>query len=974
MEGKFLAGVLLMNSIWQALADPTKIQCGRQGTVLMTNATNLYPLSAGEAYVWVNPDTMKSAFTPLKNAIEKLAKHWAMGGHPLDESLEYPMEEVKLNITQYEGELPKIYSTKQAATSLLEIRQACSKMGLVDLDLWTAEFDSDQRGDVMDAICKADQPLDKAYRDTCGESIHLDNGGGFNGKDDCLARKDEARATSLANGKACRIWVNLQRRGLYLLGSLGSVVAEIPIQAQNLQPLEEDNLEKLLRDTDQYPLTLRYKEYPTTRDVKVKCTGYKGLPAAKPQDASTETNDQCEQTRVTSKVYCREPMDYLGQDEQDRTQMREMVQKTRDDLDQLVKTFSEFGTTGLPEAQAKLTEGEKLDLLDMGIPPEWVEFQKLTESLTWEQFTEVIPPTAQDLQRLQRYVQQSLGWLKKAARTMGNDEIEKIKKGISGDGGSQGKVLYIGPEVLLTPVSRSAEGQIRMKVDVKIARKENSVVRWELHPINRRGDKILDKFLTVNPRTTKGGTSVDDPTIAGRCTKMLNEGDVYYVCKDPTALTGKGNPVCARQILTEGTGASACMTQLSFTPTYFEQFCTNKSQVLVAPRDGVITEKCYLSEDVSPEEPYDIIKGEQTIPTNCSLWFEGEILYNGKAIPQVRKRQNRGINLEEPNDPEDPEDLDEGPDEVVDWKDYVGSGAVILILVIGIGVMATLETWKERGRRQLRRSSRQLPTHEDVVLEELIPAQAEGTTPGEADSQEPTIQGGDQKNPLLGLDERPRTQIVMGKPETSNASRDYQNRHKREDLPPHPERYMPTATVGTGSPAAPEAAWLACASQMISSVLTERFGPGSMATHATDAEGQGTSTERGANLVGPSGPRPPLGTLPMATAKGIPHMDGGEQAHSTGIATLADINGPAQNLRSRTGQESNGDWESCRTESRRSKSSRRASLRSRTQSLGSGMSTIGVVVDQNGVPQGHIKNDPASMYQDDFTDSQHFPM
>ena len=973
MERKSLAGLLLMSGIWQILADPPKIQCGRQGTVLMANATNLYPLSAGEAYVWVNHDEMKSAFTPLKKAIEELVKHWAMGGHPLDESVEYPMEEVKLNLTQYEGELPKIYSTKQAAASLMEIRQACSKMGLVDLDLWTAEFSPNQRGDVMDAICKANQPLDKAYRDKCGKTVLLRDGGGYSGKNDCIAKKDTERATSIANGEACRIWINLQRQGLYLLGSLGSVVAEIPYQAA-LRPLGEDSLERLLRDIDQYPHTLRYKEYPVTQEVKVKCTGYQGLPAARPQDASAAKDDQCEQTKVTSKVYCREPMDYLGPDKQHRIQMREMVQKTQGDLDKLVKTFSEFGTTGLPEAQAKLTEGEKLDLLDMGIPPEWVEFQKLTESLTWEQFTEVIPPTDQDLQRLQRYVRQSLEWLKKAARTMGSDEIEKIKKGIPGDGGSQGKVLYIGPEVLMTPVSRSTEGQIRMKVDIKIARKKDSVVRWKLHPINRRGDKILDKFLTVNPRTTKGGTSVDDPTIAGRCTKMLNEGDVYYVCKDPTALTGKGNPVCARQILTEGTGASACMTQLSFTPTYFEQFCTNKSQVLVAPRDGVITEKCYLSEEVSPEEPYDIIKGEQTIPTDCSLWFEGEILYNGKAIPQVRKRQNRGINLEEPNDPEDPEDLDEGPDEVVDWKDYVGSGAVILILVIGIGVMATLETWKERGRRQLRRSSRQLPTHEDVVLEELIPEQAEGTTPGEADSQEPTIQGGDQKNPLLGLDERPRTQIVMGKPETSNASRDYQNRHKREDLPPHPERYMPTATVGTGSPAAPEAAWLACASQMISSVLTERFGPGSMATHATNAEGQGTSIERGANLVGPSGPRPPLGSLPMATTQGNPHMDDGEPAPSTGSAMLADLNGPAQQQQSRTGQESYGDWESCRTESRRSKSSRRASLRSRAQSLGSGVSTIGLVSDQNRKPQGYNRNDLELMYQDDPMDSQHFPM
>lgn len=963
-----------MNSIWQALADPPKIRCGRQGTVLMTNATNLYPISAGEAYVWVNPDTMKSAFTPLKNAIEKLAKHWAMGGHPLDESTEYPIEEVKLNITKYEGELPTIYSTKQAATSLVEIRQACSKMGLVDLDLWTAEFDSDQRGEVMDALCKANQPLDKAYQDTCGQSIHLDNGGGFNGKDDCLAKKDEARAASLANGRACRIWVNLKRRGLYLLGSLGSVVAEIPVQAQNLQPLGEDNLEKLLRDTDQYPLTLRYKEYPTTRDAIVKCTGYQGLPAAKPQDASAAKNDQCEQTRVTSKVYCREPMDYLGQDEQDRTQMREMVQKTQDDLDQMVKTFSEFGTTGLPEAQAGLTEGEKLDLLDMGIPPEWVEFQKLTESLTWEQFTEVIPPTDQDLQRLQRYVQQSLGWLKKAARTMGGDEIERIRKGIPGDGGSQGKVLYIGPEVLLTPVSRSAEGQIRMKVDIKIARKKDSVVRWELYPINRRGDKILDKFLTVNPRTAKGGTSIDDPTIAGQCTKMRNDGEVYYVCKDPTALTGMGNPMCARQILTEGTGASACTTQMSFKPTYFERFCTNKSQVLVAPRDGVIREKCYLSEDVSQEEPYDIIKGEQTIPTNCSLWFEGEVLYKGKAIPQLRSRHDRVINLEDPNDPEDPEDIDEGPDEVDGWKDHVGYGAVVLILVIGIFVMGGLETWKEKGRRQLRRSSRQLPTHEDVALEELIPEQAEGTTPGAADSSESTTQGEEQGNPLLEQDERPKTQIVTGKPETSHASGIYQNKHKGEDPPPHPERHIPMDKVGTGSPVAPDAAWVACASQMISSILTERFGPGSMANHTTDAEGQGTSTERGANLVGPSGPRPPLGTLPMATAKGIPHMDGAEQTHSTGIATMAAMNGPAQNLRSRTGQESNGDWESCRTESRRSKSSRRASLRSRAQSLGSGTSTIELVFDRNGVPQGHKWNDPASMYQDEFMDNQHLLM
>ena len=973
MERKLLAGVLLMNSIWQALADPPKIQCGRQGTVLMANATNLYPLSAGEAYVWVNPDTMKNAFTPLKNAVEKLAKHWAMGGHPLDESIKYPMEEVKLNITEYEGELPKIYSTEQAAASLIEIRQACSKMGLVDLDLWTAEFDSDQRGDVMDAICKANQPLDKAYRDACGQTIHLDDGGGFSGKDDCIARKNADRAKSLANGRACRIWVNLQRQGLYLLGSLGSVVAEIPYQAHNLQPLGEDNLEKLLRDIDQYPLTLRYNEYPVTREVKVKCTGYKGLPAARPADASAAKNDQCEQTKVTSKVYCREPMDYLGQDQQDRTQMREMVQKTRDDLDQLVKAFSEFGTAGLPEAQTKLTEGEKLDLLDMGVPPDWVEFQKLTEILTWEQFTEVIPPTDQDLQRLQRYVQQSLAWLKKTARTMGGDEIERIKKGIPGDEGSQGKVLYIDPEVQLTPVSRSAEGQIRMKVDIKIARKKDPVVRWNLHPINRRGDEILDRYLTVNPRTTKGGTSVEDPTIAGQCTKMRNDGEVYYVCKDPTALTWKGNPVCARQILTDGTGASACTTQLSFKPTYFEHFCTNKAQVLVAPRDGVITEKCYLSDDISQEEPYAIIKGEQTIPTNCSLWFEGEILYKGKAIPQLRSRRDRGTNVEEPDDQDDPEDLDEEPD-AVDWEDYIGYGAVILILGMGICVMGSLETWKEKGRRQLRRSSRQLPTRENVALDELSTEQAEGAVPGSVDSAEATTTGGDQKSPLLGPDECPRAQIVTGGPRKSNAGNDYQNRHKREDLPPHPERHLPTDEVGPTSPAASEAAWLACASQMVETILTKRYGPVSVTTNATKIEGQGSAMERGANLVSPSGPRPPLGQPSMMATQGSAPMGPGEPAHNNGTAMPDDISGQAQYLQSRPGPESYGDWESCRTESRRSKSSRRASLRSRAQSLGSGVDTIGMVLDQNGKPQGWSRNDIATMGQEDLMNNQHFPM
>ena len=971
MERKSLAGLLLMSGIWQILADPPKIQCGRQGTVLMANATNLYPLSAGEAYVWVNHDKMKSAFTPLKKAIEELVKHWAMGGHPLDESVEYPMEEVKLNLTQYEGELPKIYSTKQAAASLMEIRQACSKMGLVDLDLWTAEFSPNQRGDVMDAICKANQPLDKAYRDKCGKTVLLRDGGGYSGKNDCIAKKDTERATSIANGEACRIWINLQRQGLYLLGSLGSVVAEIPYQAA-LRPLGEDSLERLLRDIDQYPHTLRYKEYPVTQEVKVKCTGYQGLPAARPQDASAAKDDQCEQTKVTSKVYCREPMDYLGPDKQHRIQMREMVQKTQGDLDKLVKTFSEFGTAGLPEAQVELTEGEKLDLLDMGIPPEWAEFQKLTESLTWEQFTEVVPPTDRDLQRLQRYVQQSLKWLKKTARTMGGDEIERIKQGIPGDGGSRKKILYIGPEVLLTPVSRSAEGQIRMKADIKIARKMNSVMRWRLYPINRRGDEILDKFLTVDPRTAKGGTSIEDPTIAGHCTKIRNDGEAYYVCKDPTALTWKGNPVCARQILTDGTGASACNTQLSFKPTFFEHFCDNKVQVLVAPRDGVIMEKCYLSDDVSQEVPYDIVQGEQTLPTNCSLWFEGEILYKGKAIPQLRGLRNRKIDPEEPNDPEDPEDRNEGSDEM-DYGDYIGYGAVILILVVGIGVLTTLETWKERGRRQLRRSSRQLPTREDMALDELIPEQTEGTTPRATDSSESTTRGEEQENPLLGPDGRSGARIMTEEPGISNARGGQQSRHPKENPPPYPERSIPTGEVGPGSPDASDAAWIACASQMVATILAKRYGPDSMTANATEIQGQGSATERGANLVGPNGPRPPLGSLPMALAQGSAPMGTGEPAHGTGTARPDDINGQAQNPPSRLGQESYGDWGSCRTGSRRSKSSRRASLRSRTQSLGSGVSMFGLILDHNGIPQGN-KNDPASMYQDDLMDTQLLPM
>ena len=58
----------------------------------------------------------------------------------MDQAVKYPMGEVNLTLTQYEGEPPKIYSTKQAAASLKEVQQACSRMGLVDLDVGTSEF------------------------------------------------------------------------------------------------------------------------------------------------------------------------------------------------------------------------------------------------------------------------------------------------------------------------------------------------------------------------------------------------------------------------------------------------------------------------------------------------------------------------------------------------------------------------------------------------------------------------------------------------------------------------------------------------------------------------------------------------------------------------------------------------------------------------------------------------------------------
>ena len=71
--------MLLISVLWRGLADPPEIRCGYQGTVMLVNPTKLHPLSASEVHAWVTHDQMKTAFVPLKKAIEDLAKQWVLG-------------------------------------------------------------------------------------------------------------------------------------------------------------------------------------------------------------------------------------------------------------------------------------------------------------------------------------------------------------------------------------------------------------------------------------------------------------------------------------------------------------------------------------------------------------------------------------------------------------------------------------------------------------------------------------------------------------------------------------------------------------------------------------------------------------------------------------------------------------------------------------------------------------------------------
>ena len=757
MNRRLLAGMLLISVLWRGLADPPEIRCGYQGTVMLVNPTKLHPLSASEVHAWVTHDQMKTAFVPLKKAIEDLTKQWALGGHPLDSSTNYPMEEVELNITKYEGELPRIYSTQQAAVSLEEVQQACSEMGLADLDLWTGEFTAEQQGQIIDALCEANQPLDFEYRDKCGKGLHTANGGGFQGLDDCIANKNKDRAASLANGGKCKIWINLRRQGLYLLGSMGSVVADVPYGDSN-KPLEEEKLERLLRDIDQYPHTLRYKNYPIVRDVEIKCTGYKGLPAATNQGASTKTNDQCEQTKVTSKVYCREPMDYLGSDGPYQAKMTEMVQTTLDEITKMVTAYTNFGTAGLPVSSDEEVNTEPTGLLDLRIPPGWDAFQRQVEGLIWGQFTEVTPPTPTDLLQLQRYAKQSMEWLTETTRTLTDSEISDLRLGLPGDEDDQKEVLYIDPLVTLTPVARSAVGEVRVTASIKIAQSTDFLIRWDVLPINRRNFEILDKYLVVDPQTGRGGVSLEDPTTIGQCTKFVHEGVEHYVCRDPASLTRDRGPACARQILKDGSGASACNTRLSYKPTYFEQFCEEKTQVLVSPREGTILEKCFASKNVSQDIHYKMKTGEQVLRTNCSLWFDGESIYGGKTIPQIPSP--RHYQVEDSGESNDEEDLEE--EEEWDWEEYapIGLGASILLcLTLGL----VFGVWKERRKEPGRGASRRLSTRSSIALENLG-LQMAGVRQETARPLTLATMDGEQEVPLLNAGDVSTPEVVAKEP------------------------------------------------------------------------------------------------------------------------------------------------------------------------------------------------------------------
>ena len=615
--------------------------CTASDSVVLTEPKTYFPANPKNIHVWISTTELERAWKDLKLTTTILKNQWKPGGYPVIPGASYEFEQLAW-VGEHEVDPPKVYRTKQDATSLREIQQACGYMGLEDLDIGAPSFNDHSRAALLKTVCGKEFEKDAGYKKEC-LAKSLETGTTYNSPEDCLTKLDAQKHTNLQANQKCGLWLNLRRQGMTLVGRAGHPIVEIPYQTKvgtsDEAVLEETELHLLLRDNDNFPHAYQYGFYPDNASAVVQCTGYHALPETVENSEQNPDPDLCPEEKVGKRVYCTDPMEYGDIEAKQAMQLKLWVSQCETELEEIAGTLEGFLRTSL-KFTSEIKPAATKDVLRLGPPWGWGRVMTHLKALIWTSLGTVGAPT----QRQLTTILDQLAILKtRISRTTLNYQvanIEELRTLVTTDTQEDpAKVVYLNPQVQVIPVIKNEAGDIKARVTIDLAFDYDEEERVRVLPINHQGTRIVDKYLLLNRHTGQLMTYTANPINESYCDVVKWHNHQEDVCIVPGDRWERGNAKCATQLIDPHGRLGPCTVEKSPTPTFFRHFCYGKENIMVSPADGAVTERCHDSSGKWEEYRTMIKKGWQILNTTCQIWFRGEEIYPGGPTPQDRMRK-----------------------------------------------------------------------------------------------------------------------------------------------------------------------------------------------------------------------------------------------------------------------------------------------------------------------------------------------